>query len=80
MAESAILAHAGAARQIVPALGPARESQAVIEKLLEPGVDGFRLNASHGTREEHPATIRTGCQIARWWGRDAAILPGFEGP
>jgi len=51
----------------------------VIEKLLEPGVDVFRLNASHGTREEHPATIRTECQIARRWGRDAAILPGFEG-
>jgi len=39
--------------KIVATLGPASESPAVLAGLLQAGVDVFRLNMSHGTREDH---------------------------
>jgi pyruvate kinase len=45
------------AAKIVATLGPASDSPAMIRKLIEAGVDVFRLNASHGTPEQHIRAI-----------------------
>ena len=45
--------------RVVATLGPASRDEATITALIEAGVDVFRLNFSHGTHEEHGATIAT---------------------
>jgi pyruvate kinase len=66
--------------KIIATVGPASESSAVLEALLVAGVDVFRLNFSHGTRESHAAAyaaIRAAC---RKTGRQAAIMQDLSGP
>ena len=41
--------------KIVATIGPASESAEQIGKLVQAGVDVFRLNFSHGTAEQHGA-------------------------
>ena len=44
--------------RIIATLGPATEQPEMIERLLQAGVDVFRLNMSHGSHEEHRKNIR----------------------
>ena len=39
--------------KIVATLGPATNSQAIIEKLILAGASVFRFNISHGSAEDH---------------------------
>ena len=39
--------------KIVATLGPSTDTSESIRKLLDAGVDVFRLNASHGVQEDH---------------------------
>lgn len=39
--------------KIVATLGPASSDPATIRALFDAGVDVFRLNASHGTHDDH---------------------------
>ncbi len=64
--------------KIVATLGPACESR--IGQLLAAGVDVFRLNASHGTREDHAACIQAVRAMARETGTFPAILLDLQGP
>ncbi len=45
------------ATKIVATLGPSTDSEPVLRKLFESGVDVFRLNASHGTQDDHAKRI-----------------------
>lgn len=66
--------------KIIATLGPASNSAAEIRRLLDAGVDVFRLNMSHGALEQHTATfqhVREECQRA---GIAAAILVDLCGP
>lgn len=45
--------------KIVATLGPASESEDVIEQMLDAGVDVVRQNFSHGTHEEHADVLET---------------------
>jgi pyruvate kinase len=45
--------------KIVATLGPATDTPGVLCQLLAAGADVFRLNASHGTHEEHAARIES---------------------
>ena len=42
--------------RIIATTGPASESEETLGKLLAAGVDVFRLNFSHGTRDSHRET------------------------
>ncbi len=66
--------------KIVATLGPATDSPEMIRKLLEAGVDIFRLNASHGQKEEHVRRIRIIREIAKEMGVYAGILLDLQGP
>ncbi len=66
--------------KIVATLGPASDSPDTVKGLMEAGVDVFRLNASHGTREEHGARIATVRRLAAELGRTEAILLDLQGP
>ncbi len=66
--------------KIVSTLGPASSSARVIEQLIGAGVDVFRLNFSHGTRDEHAENVGRIRQIADNMQRSVAILQDLQGP
>jgi pyruvate kinase len=64
--------------KIVATLGPA--SDPLLARLFAAGVDVFRLNASHGTQQEHAARIESVRALAQDSGRFPAILLDLQGP
>jgi pyruvate kinase len=66
--------------KIVATLGPASDSDAVLEQLLFAGVDVFRLNFSHGTHESHAATYARLRAATDRAGRTVAVLQVLSGP
>ena len=66
--------------KIIATVGPACDSDAMLDALIAAGTDIFRLNFSHGTHESHGASyarIRQAAQRAR---REVAILQDLGGP
>ena len=66
--------------KIIATLGPASQSPEMITKLVEAGVNIFRLNFSHGSLDEHAVLVRTIRDIARQMRRPLAILGDLQGP
>jgi pyruvate kinase len=66
--------------KIVATLGPATDSPEMIRKLLKAGADVFRLNASHGQKEDHIRRMRLVREIAADMGVHAGILLDLQGP
>jgi len=62
--------------KIVATLGPASDSKAILKKLIETGVDVFRLNFSHGTHEEKRELIKKIREVDDFIG----ILADIQGP
>ncbi|MCS7206543.1 MAG: pyruvate kinase [Dehalococcoidia bacterium] len=65
--------------KIVATVGPASRSEETLARLIEAGVDVFRLNFSHGTWEEHGAVIDALRRLSRAK-RPVAILQDLQGP
>src|SRR6185312_8057065 len=66
--------------KIVATVGPASRDPAVLRELVEAGVDVFRLNFSHGTQDEHTATLEAIRAMAAESGRTIAVLQDLGGP
>ncbi|MBU2538619.1 MAG: pyruvate kinase [Proteobacteria bacterium] len=66
--------------KIVATLGPASFSVPVQRRLMAAGVDGFRLNLSHGDFEEHAGVIASLRKISAETGRPVAIIVDLPGP
>ncbi len=66
--------------KIVATIGPASDDPSIIRALIDEGADVFRLNFSHGTREEHRTRIRKIREVAKQAGKDVAILQDLCGP
>ena len=66
--------------KIIATLGPTSSSAAMIEQLMEAGVDLFRLNFSHGANEEKRRIIKTVRQLAKRCGKAIGILADLQGP
>ena len=66
--------------KIVATLGPASCSESMIEKLILAGANVFRLNFSHGTREQHQVTAATIRQVAEKHRIFIGILADLQGP
>src|SRR5258708_2255346 len=66
--------------KIVATLGPASDSDPVLRQLMAAGTDVFRLNASHGTQEQHASRIRAVRALAAEAGKCVAILLDLQGP
>jgi pyruvate kinase len=66
--------------KIVAALGPATNSEEMIQALAERGVDVFRINFSHGTDEERLATIAAVKKVRGELDLPLAILQDVQGP
>jgi pyruvate kinase len=66
--------------KIVATVGPASRSPETLERLVQAGVDVFRLNFSHGTPDEHLQVIGSVREIAARLRRPVAILQDLSGP
>src|SRR5262252_9237799 len=66
--------------KIVATIGPASRTPDVLRKLLETGVNVFRLNFSHGTHDEHSAVLADIRALSRSLGRHVAVLQDLCGP
>ncbi|MEQ1730224.1 MAG: pyruvate kinase, partial [Vicinamibacterales bacterium] len=66
--------------KIIATVGPASDSDDLLDALIAAGTDIVRLNFSHGTHESHAATfarVRAAAERAR---REVAILQDLGGP
>ncbi len=66
--------------KIVATIGPASQSEAVLEKLILAGMNVARMNFSHGTHEEHEARIAMVHKVAARLGVSVGILQDLQGP
>jgi len=66
--------------KILVTLGPASREPEVIEKLIEAGANGVRINMSHGTNEEKTEDVARARAAAKKLGRPLAVLVDLSGP
>lgn len=66
--------------KILATLGPATESEEVLDKLVKAGVDVVRLNFSHGSPQEHLERAQMIRAAASANGRFVAVLVDLQGP
>ncbi|HEY8210119.1 MAG TPA: pyruvate kinase, partial [Myxococcaceae bacterium] len=66
--------------KIVCTVGPASQSPEMLEHLLASGMDVARLNFSHGSHEQHIATIETLRQASLKVRKAVGILGDLQGP
>ncbi|MDQ3670903.1 MAG: pyruvate kinase [Actinomycetota bacterium] len=66
--------------KIVATLGPASSGEGAISRLIEAGMDGARLNFSHGEHEDHGASARLVRDAQEAFGRPLALIADLQGP
>jgi pyruvate kinase len=68
------------ATKIVATLGPSTDSEAVMQSLFDAGVDVFRLNASHGSQDDHAHRIKMVRDLAAERKTHTGVLLDLQGP
>jgi len=66
--------------KIVATVGPACREEAKLSELVGRGVDVFRLNMAHGSKDEHAEVIAAIRRISEAHGRPIGILIDLAGP
>ena len=66
--------------KIICTLGPSTEDEKVLRELMLGGMDGARINMSHGTYEEHERKIEMVRRLRRELDLPVAILLDTKGP
>jgi pyruvate kinase len=66
--------------KIVATIGPATRSVEMMVELIEAGVDVFRLNFSHGSRQDHAENVAMAREAAERTGKLIGILGDLPGP
>jgi pyruvate kinase len=66
--------------KIVATIGPASAGDQALARLIEAGMDGARLNFSHGSREEHGERARRVRAAQAEAGRPLALIADLQGP
>ncbi|CAO5679658.1 MAG: Pyruvate kinase [Holosporales bacterium] len=66
--------------KIIATLGPETSDVSAIEQLFLKGVDVFRINFSHGKKEEHQARISIIREVEQKYQRPIGILLDLQGP
>lgn len=66
--------------KIIATVGPATDSYEAILGLIKAGVNGVRLNFSHGTHEERTRQIKWIRKAAKACGKPVAIIQDLQGP
>ncbi len=66
--------------KIIFTLGPASESDDMLERLILAGADVVRLNMAHATHDWTRATVRRIRAVSARVGRDVAVMMDIKGP
>lgn len=66
--------------KIVATIGPASSTPEVIRALIDAGMDGARLNMSHGTHADHAERARLVRAAEAESGRPVALIADLQGP
>jgi len=66
--------------KIVATIGPASSSDETLGRLVDAGMDGARLNFSHGSREEHVRSATRIREAQASAGRSLALIADLQGP
>ena len=66
--------------KIVGTIGPASESEEIIEKLIRAGLNVARMNFSHGTHQQHAERMARIRKVSKRLGVPIAILQDLQGP
>lgn len=66
--------------KIIATIGPSTDSYEKIYDLIEAGMNGVRLNFSHGTQEGHAAMIPLARKASAELGKPVAIIQDLQGP
>ena len=65
---------------ILATLGPASDTEETISALIDAGVDGFRLNFSHGTHESHQKIYDIIRKVSNKKNMHIAVVADLQGP
>ena len=66
--------------KIIATVGPSTNTYEAILALVEAGVNGFRLNFSHGTHAERSQQIKWIRKASMAYGKPVAIIQDLQGP
>ena len=66
--------------KIVATIGPASRTPAVLERMIDAGLDIARLNFAHGSSEEHAETVTRIRAASERVGREVGVLQDVPGP
>lgn len=66
--------------KIVATIGPASDSEAMLESLIKAGMNVARLNFSHGTHEQHEKRVATIRKVSKNLNMPVGILQDLQGP
>jgi pyruvate kinase len=66
--------------KIVATIGPASSEPGVLERLIDAGMDGARLNFSHGTHADHGESARRVREAQKACDRPLALIADLQGP
>ncbi|MDA1236476.1 MAG: pyruvate kinase, partial [Acidobacteria bacterium] len=66
--------------KILCTLGPASDTPEMIAALLDAGMNAVRLNFSHGTHEQHAASVARVRSAAEDRDRGVPIVADLQGP
>ena len=66
--------------KLIATIGPSSSSREMLGRLIEAGVNVFRINSSHGTPEERGARMDLVRELRESTGRHVALLVDLQGP
>jgi pyruvate kinase len=66
--------------KIVATIGPSSNDQETLAALVAAGVDGVRLNFSHGTHDQHEVSAHRTRAVQAEAGRPLALIADLQGP
>ncbi len=66
--------------KIVATIGPASNDEETLAALVDAGMDGVRLNFSHGTQDDHELSARRTRAVQASAGRPLALIADLQGP
>ncbi|HEX8762401.1 MAG TPA: pyruvate kinase, partial [Candidatus Saccharimonadales bacterium] len=66
--------------KIIATIGPATHTYETVRELIKSGVNGVRLNFSHGTHEYHGAVIPWARKASEELGKPVTIFQDLQGP
>ncbi|HEX4774301.1 MAG TPA: pyruvate kinase [Candidatus Saccharimonadales bacterium] len=66
--------------KMIATVGPSTDSYEAVLELVKAGVNGLRLNFSHGTHESHGRHIKWARKAGREAGKPVAVIQDLQGP